>query len=288
MAGTNLTVQDFCDKLALPSRFTKRKRQHPPQREHGVHQRQADRVGKKKNCILFAIKKNLEGNREISCSNTKKEEKELPPSPERTATGGTTTASGNETGCGKKIPKNTMKRASTRNRKTSRRGTPCSVQQTVEKIARKEGFQSPIENGQLMKNKPRLDDSSDRVIPCGVFLQNLPTTRRSEPDQAKREEGVTNTHSLFSSMHLRLKNETRCSRVVGRESQTSQLLLGTREQMATMSQLNRCKDNMDFRIPGLPHSVVKHAQSTSVRDTLFNKIYDKIKRITHLAQNQRK
>ena len=57
--------------------------------------------------------------------------------------------------------------------------------------------------------------------------------------------------------------------------------------------------NMDFRIPGLPHSVVKHAQSTSVRelvqkienhpsDTLFNKIYDKIKHITHLAQNQRK
>ena len=24
--------------------------------------------------------------------------------------------------------------------------------------------------------------------------------------------------------------------------------------------------NMDFRIPGLPHSVVKHAQSTSVRE----------------------
>ena len=57
--------------------------------------------------------------------------------------------------------------------------------------------------------------------------------------------------------------------------------------------------NMDFRILGLPHSVVKHAQSTSVReliqklrttqiDTLFNKIYDKIKHITHLVQNQRK
>ena len=29
--------------------------------------------------------------------------------------------------------------------------------------------------------------------------------------------------------------------------------------------------NMDFRIPGLPHSVVKHAQSTSVRE-LFKKI----------------
>ena len=57
--------------------------------------------------------------------------------------------------------------------------------------------------------------------------------------------------------------------------------------------------DMDFRMPGLPHSVVKHAQSTSVReliqkientqiDTLFNKIYDKNKHMTHLVQNQRK
>ena len=29
--------------------------------------------------------------------------------------------------------------------------------------------------------------------------------------------------------------------------------------------------NMDFRIPGLPHSVVKHAHSTSVRE-LIHKI----------------
>ena len=47
--------------------------------------------------------------------------------------------------------------------------------------------------------------------------------------------------------------------------------------------------DMDFRIPGLPHSVVKHAQSTSVRefcqedreppsfDSLFNEIYNKTK-----------
>ena len=58
--------------------------------------------------------------------------------------------------------------------------------------------------------------------------------------------------------------------------------------------------DMDFRIPGLPHSVVKQAQSTSVReliqkklrttqiDTLFNKIYDKINHFTHLVQNQNK
>ena len=56
--------------------------------------------------------------------------------------------------------------------------------------------------------------------------------------------------------------------------------------------------NMDFRNPGLPYSVVKHAQSTSVRelfrklrttqtDTLFNKIYDKTKPLTRLVRNQR-
>ena len=28
------------------------------------------------------------------------------------------------------------------------------------------------------------------------------------------------------------------------------------------------EENMDFRIPGLPHSVVKHAQSTSVRELI--------------------
>ena len=57
--------------------------------------------------------------------------------------------------------------------------------------------------------------------------------------------------------------------------------------------------DMDFRIPGLPHSLVKHAQSASVReliqkmrttqiDVLFNKIYDKINYITLSVQNQRK
>ena len=56
--------------------------------------------------------------------------------------------------------------------------------------------------------------------------------------------------------------------------------------------------NMGFRIPGLPHSVVKHAQSTSVRE-LMQKIENHPDRhalqqdlrqnqaSTHLVQNQR-
>ena len=57
--------------------------------------------------------------------------------------------------------------------------------------------------------------------------------------------------------------------------------------------------DMDFRIPGLPHSVVKHAQSTSVRqliqklrttqiDMLFNKIYDRINHLILSVQSQNK
>ena len=63
----------------------------------------------------------------------------------------------------------------------------------------------------------------------------------------------------------------------------------------------RIEADMDFRIPGLPHSVVKHAQSTSVReliqkienhpkrhDMLFNKIYDRINHLILSVQNQNK
>ena len=55
--------------------------------------------------------------------------------------------------------------------------------------------------------------------------------------------------------------------------------------------------DIDFRIPGLPHSVVKHAQSTSFReliklrtiqiDMLFNKIHDKINHLIFSFQNSK-
>ena len=57
--------------------------------------------------------------------------------------------------------------------------------------------------------------------------------------------------------------------------------------------------DMDFRVPRLPHSVVKHAQSTSVRqffrklrttqiEMLFNKIYDRINHLILSVQSQNK
>ena len=57
--------------------------------------------------------------------------------------------------------------------------------------------------------------------------------------------------------------------------------------------------DMDFRVPGQPHTVVKYAQSTSVRqlfrklrttqiDMLFNKIYNRINHLIPSVQNQNK
>ena len=58
--------------------------------------------------------------------------------------------------------------------------------------------------------------------------------------------------------------------------------------------------DMDFRVPGLPHSVLKYAQSTSVRKliqkienhpdrhALQNKIYDRINHLIPSVQNQNK
>ena len=61
----------------------------------------------------------------------------------------------------------------------------------------------------------------------------------------------------------------------------------------------RIEADMDFKIPGLPHSIVKHAQNASVReliqkienhqiDMLFIKTYDRINHSIPSVQNQNK
>ena len=53
---------------------------------------------------------------------------------------------------------------------------------------------------------------------------------------------------------------------------TLKYIMRPKRSTLTMKTLReRIEADMDFRIPGLPHSVVKHAQSTSVRQ-LFQKI----------------
>ena len=62
----------------------------------------------------------------------------------------------------------------------------------------------------------------------------------------------------------------------------------------------RIEEDMDFKIPGLPHSIVKQLQSANVRelifrrsrttriDMLFNKTYDRINHLIPSVQNQNK
>ena len=55
--------------------------------------------------------------------------------------------SGKETGCGKEF-----------------------LQITKEKVARKAGYQYPIQNRKVMTTQPRSDDSGDKVVPRGVIV----------------------------------------------------------------------------------------------------------------------
>ena len=65
------------------------------------------------------------------------------------------------------------------------------------------------------------------------------------------------TRSCHESMRLNVGDETLRDR-------SGQPVVNHDESSHEQTMLNEV--NMDFRIPGLPHSVVKHAQSTSVRE----------------------
>ena len=57
----------------------------------------------------------------------------------------------------------------------------------------------------------------------------------------------------------------------------------------------RIEADMDFKIPGLPHSIVKHAQSARFRilrttqiDMLFNETYERVNHLIPSVKNQNK
>ena len=67
------------------------------------------------------------------------------------------------------------------------------------------------------------------------------------------------TRSCHESMRLNVEDETLRDR-------TEQPVVNCDESSHEQTMLNEV--NMDFKIPGLPHSVVKHAQRTSVRELI--------------------
>ena len=100
----------------------------------------------------------------------------------------------------------------------------------------------------------------------------------------------TNTENVPDSSQTRSCHES-ISFNVGDETlrdRTEQPVVNRDESSHEQTMLNEV--NMDFRIPGLPHSVVKHAQSTSVRE-LIQKIENHPDRHSlqqDLRQNQAK
>ena len=67
------------------------------------------------------------------------------------------------------------------------------------------------------------------------------------------------TRSCHESMRLNVEDETLRER-------SGQPVVNHDDSSHEQTMLNEV--NMDFRIPGLPRSVVKHAQSTSVRELI--------------------
>ena len=96
------------------------------------------------------------------------------------------------------------------------------------------------------------EDSKDTNVELAHYRSGQPvvgTNTENVPDGCE-------TRSRHESMRLNVEDETLCERS-GQSVVTIQV-------MSKQCLLNEV--NMDFRIPGLPHSVVKHAQSTSVRE----------------------
>ena len=87
-------------------------------------------------------------------------------------------------------------------------------------------------------------------------------------DRTRRPVVETNTENVPDGCQTRSCHETETFNV-GDETlrdRTGQPVVNCDESSHEQTMLNEV--NLDFRIPGLPHSVVKHVQSTSVRELI--------------------
>ena len=91
-------------------------------------------------------------------------------------------------------------------------------------------------------------------------------TRSSEDNKDTNVE--TNTENVPDSCQTRSCHESETFNVGDKtlRERTRQPVVNHDHSSLEQTMLN--KVNMDFRIPGLPHSVVKHAQSTNVRELI--------------------
>ena len=93
-------------------------------------------------------------------------------------------------------------------------------------------------------------------------IPNLSRDRSEQPVVETNTENVPDgceTRSCHESMRLNVEDETLRDR-------TGQPVVNHDKPSHEQTMLNEV--NMDFRIPGLPHSVVRHAQSTSVGELI--------------------
>ena len=135
--------------------------------------------------------------------------------------------------------------------------------------------------GQLSRsfqsNQPILNPIRERterpVIETSV-IQARSSEDRKDPNVEKAHErtrrlvSVTNTENVPDSSQTRSVHESETINVGDKtlRERTGRPVIDHDEMSHEKIMVNEA--DMDFRIPGLPHSVVKHAQSTSVRELI--------------------
>ena len=122
------------------------------------------------------------------------------------------------------------------------------VRQSQGEIARRTKF---LQTTQPIP-KPICDRSGQPDSTQDVFIVKSETSRSQEID-------VKSFHEELCSSD-RSQQPDKCSDAVHHEIK----MLNTDNELLR----ERIEEDMDFQIPGLPHSIVKHAQSTSVRQLI--------------------
>ena len=86
-------------------------------------------------------------------------------------------------------------------------------------------------------------------------------------ERTRRLVSVTNTENVPDSSQTRSVHESETFNV-GDETLRERTERPVTDHDVSHESIMVIEADMDFRIPGLPHSVVKHAQSTSVREVI--------------------
>ena len=136
----------------------------------------------------------------------------------------------------------------------------------VEQLSRSFQSNQPIPNPIRQRTgRPVIETS---VIQARSSEDNKDPNGGTAPERTRRLVVETNTENVPDSSQTRSVHESETFNVGDKTLRERTVRPVVNHDNLSHEQTMLNEANMDFRIPGLPHSVVKHAQSTSVRELI--------------------